>query len=382
MLNGSGKVLAAEDTAEALATKGYNAQVGGNAESFDFTSSAVYYAPAYRDAAKKIQALLGPSATSAPLQASQARGNKVVVVAGADFTGKLATPPPAVTEPPASTVDTTSLVAGCAAHSARPRLEGDGADEGRERLEPFGSCAVPDERGHREAVAPSIKMVFEAGYHKYWGIEMTTMKNPPIVEGETGSYDSGGRKYLTYYDGQNLQRLAFRKGNVTFWISNTLENDLSAKTIEEIAKSMRPLNRAKLQKGRTDTSISVETRARRREPRARRSDRGRLRRPGHGRLPRVDGAPRDPARHRRAEGGRAQRRGRADLRARRRRADGRAPGAAGLHALARARCWSLGDRLRRGGHAAHLLRRRRPVAGDGAWWTSSSGWAPTRATCW
>ena len=106
--------------------------------------------------------------------------------------------------------------------------------------------------------APSIKMVFETGYHKYWGIEMTTMKNPPIVEGETGSYDSGGRKYLTYYDGLNLQRLAFRKGNVTFWISNTLQNDLSAKTIEEIAKSMRPVNRAKLPKGRTDTPIDVE----------------------------------------------------------------------------------------------------------------------------
>ena len=45
---------------------------------------------------------------------------------------------------------------------------------------------------------------------------------------------------------------------MTHWVSNTLENDLSAKTIEEIAKSMRPLNRAKLKKGRTDTEISVE----------------------------------------------------------------------------------------------------------------------------
>ena len=35
----------------------------------------------------------------------------------------------------------------------------------------------------------SFFSVFETGYHKYWGIEMTTMKNPPIVEGETGSYD-------------------------------------------------------------------------------------------------------------------------------------------------------------------------------------------------
>ena len=88
---------------------------------------------------------------------------------------------------------------------------------------------------------------------------MTSMKNPPILEGETGTYTSGGREYHTFYDGKNLQRLAFQKDGVTYWISNTLKNDLSAKTIEEIAKSLRPLNRAKLPKGRTDTAISVET---------------------------------------------------------------------------------------------------------------------------
>ena len=78
------------------------------------------------------------------------------------------------------------------------------------------------------------------------------------MRAQTGSYTSGGREYLTYYDGRNLQRLAFTVGGVTYWVSNTLENDLSAKTIEEIAKSMRPLNRAKLKKGRTDTDVSVE----------------------------------------------------------------------------------------------------------------------------
>ena len=106
---------------------------------------------------------------------------------------------------------------------------------------------------------PAIKIVFEHDYHEYWGIEMTSMKNPPIITGETGSFDSGGRKYLTFYDGKNLQRLAFRVGGVTYWISNTLNNDLSAKTMQEIAKSMRPLNRATLKKGRTDTAITVET---------------------------------------------------------------------------------------------------------------------------
>ena len=86
---------------------------------------------------------------------------------------------------------------------------------------------------------------------------MTSAKNISILEGQTGSYTTGGREYLTYYDGRNLQRLAFKVGAGDHWVSNTLENDLSAKTIEEIAKSMRPLT-AKPKNGRTDTRSPAE----------------------------------------------------------------------------------------------------------------------------
>jgi LCP family protein required for cell wall assembly len=257
VLNGSGKVLAAEGMAEALNTKRYATRVGGNAPSFDYTSSVVYYAPGFGEPAKKIRALLGHSASTAPLERKAAKGNEVVVVAGSDFNGELQPPPPAVTRPPASTIDTTSLVAGMrsAQRTSGFRVMVPMKVASGSRLRILRQYRINAGSGKGP---PAIKLVFETGYHEYWGIEMTTMKNPPIVGGETGSYDSGGRKYLTYYDGLNLQRLAFRKGNVTFWISNTLQNDLSAKTIEEIAKSMRPLNRAKLLKGRTDTTIPVE----------------------------------------------------------------------------------------------------------------------------
>ena len=261
VLNGSGRVLAAESVAQALSAKKYNTSVGGNAKTFDYASSAVYYAPAFREPARKIAALLGPKATIGALAGdAKAHGNEVVVVAGADFTGELAPPPPPEVTPPADTIDTTSLVEPLReARKAVPRFN---------VMAPLKVATGSNVRivrayrintGSGDNGPPAIKIVFEKDYHKYWGISMTSMRNPPILEGETGSYDSGGRHYLTYYDGKNLQRLAFRVGGVTYWVSNTLANDLSAKTIEEIAKSMRPLNRATLKKGRTDTSISVET---------------------------------------------------------------------------------------------------------------------------
>ncbi len=261
VLNGSGALLAAEDVAGALATKRYTVSVGGNADTFDFAASAVYYAPAFREPARKIATLLGPSATIGALDGpAKAHGNEVVVVAGADFTGKLAPPPPPEEKPAAETVDTTGLV--------ETLREARKATPGLKVMAPLKVARGSSVRivrpyrintGSGDNGPPAIKIVLEQGFHKYWGITMTSMKNPPIVEGETGSYVSGGRKYLTYYDGKNLQRLAFRAGGVTYWISNTLNNDLSAKTIEEIAKSMRPLNRATLRPGRTDTPISVET---------------------------------------------------------------------------------------------------------------------------
>ena len=94
---------------------------------------------------------------------------------------------------------------------------------------------------------------------------MTSARNVSILEGQTGSYTTGGREYLTYYDGRNLQRLAFTVGGVTYWVSSTLENDLSAKTIEEIAKSMRPLNRARLKKGAPTPTSRSSSRAPRRD---------------------------------------------------------------------------------------------------------------------
>ncbi|MGD9694173.1 MAG: LCP family protein [Thermoleophilia bacterium] len=255
VLNGSGRLLAAEDLAQLLASKrGYRARVGGNARELDNAGTHVYYAPGFRADAQKIKNVLGPAASSAPLDEDEARGNEVVVEVGQDFTGALVPPPPPPKPPPADTVDTTSLIAPLKAMRSQVR--------GLRMMVPLkvaSNTQVVQVRPYKIGDSPAIKIVFATGYQKYWGIEMTTMKNPPILQGKTGSFTSGGREYLTYYDGKNLQRLAFQRGNVTYWVSNTLDNDLSAATIQEIAKSMRPFNRATLPKGRTDTAVSVST---------------------------------------------------------------------------------------------------------------------------
>ena len=261
VMNGSGRVLAAEDLADALRERRYNARAAGNADDFDYDASVVYYADGFREPARRIRGLLGAAASSAPLDAAAATGNEVVVVAGDDWDGRLKPAPKQETRPPAATVDTTSLVDPL--RRAQRAL-------GLRVMVPMKVASGTSVRivrayrvnaGSGNGGPPAVKVVgqvYMGGSPRYWGLTMTSARNVSILEGQTGSYTSGGREYLTYYDGRNLQRLAFTVGGVTYWVSNTLENDLSAKTIEEIAKSMRPLNRAKLKKGRTDTEVSVE----------------------------------------------------------------------------------------------------------------------------
>jgi LCP family protein required for cell wall assembly len=259
VLNGSGRVLAAEDVAQALSEKRYRARVGGNADAFDHASSEVYYAPGFREPAQKIKALLGPAASAAPLDEEDAAGNEVVVVAGADFTGELQPPPEPDAPAPPETVDTTSLVDEMrrAQRALRLRVMVPLKVARGSRVRILRAYRINTGRGNNGP--PAVKIVFEKGYHEYWGISMTSMRKPPSLEGRTGSYTTGGREYFTFYDGKNrLQRLAFQAGGVTYWVSNTLANDLNPKTMEEIAKSMRPLGRARLPKGRTDTPMEVE----------------------------------------------------------------------------------------------------------------------------
>jgi LCP family protein required for cell wall assembly len=264
VLNGNGKLLAAEKMAGELAKLRYNVQVAGNAEDFEFPATTVYWAPGLKDAAARLRNQIGGDARIAALSARQAGGNHLAVAVGHDFTGALnpTRPRPQVRErAPADVVHSTSLV--------EPMREAQ-REAGFRAMVPTAFARGSEVRIIRSYRAgmrdnsgpPAVKVVVAMpnASGEYWGVMMTTERDPAILQGETGTDRLGtNREYRTYYEGRNLQRIAFTQGGVTYWISNTLMHGLSAKTMEEIAKSMRPLNNARLPKGVTDTAIPVET---------------------------------------------------------------------------------------------------------------------------
>ncbi len=185
--NGSGHALAAEDVAQALSEKRYRASVGGNAPTFDYASSAVFYAPGFRAPARKIAALLGPTTSIGALSEGNANGNEVVVMAGANFTGTLATPPKAETRPAADTVSTAGVV------PAMREIQPSAGFPVMAPLKVARGSAVKIVRADKVVQSGGsgsprmVKVVFNVnpgGVARYWSITMTNMKKPPIVGGD------------------------------------------------------------------------------------------------------------------------------------------------------------------------------------------------------
>ena len=212
VLNGSGRVLAAEDVAQALSAKRYRALGGRQRRRLRLhLERRLLRAGLPRAGAEDRRAPRadghdrGARPGRGPRQRGGGRRRRRLHAGRSRPRRRPRREPPATrSTPPAWS---TRM------RSAQRTLgtPGDGAAEGGERLRRRRSSAPYRINAGRQGPAGGQDRLRDGRCHKYWGIEMTTMKNPPIVEGETGSYDSGGRNYLTYYDGLNLQRLAFQK---------------------------------------------------------------------------------------------------------------------------------------------------------------------------
>lgn len=258
VLNGNGRVLAGEAGASLLVGKGYKAFNGGNAPRFDYSASEVHYAPGKREEARAVQKLFGPFTGIEPATAATP-GADVTLILGTNFDGSLVAPPPPPPPVRAEAVWTTSLVPiARRAERAKPELTAmvplrvpPGSRLRRVRLY----------RINTPGSGPwALKLVFQIGSTgKYWAFTQTTWDDEiPILEGETGIVRRGQREYRTFYDGKNLMRVGWKQSGMSYWVSNTLENDINSETMNAIARSVRPWKHAKLPKGMVDSPMEIE----------------------------------------------------------------------------------------------------------------------------
>ena len=258
--NGSKKLLVGTKAAEGLEAKGYQAFFPGDAPEGFYPTTSIFYADGKRNEAKAIQALFGPSASIGQRRANQPSDADVIVYVGADFTGVAAPkpPPPPVKDKPA-TAFTSSL---------RSTVVNARSFTGMNLLVPShlppGSAVKYvrlynvdlGDRGKPNAITFVVQLPGNSklGGNRYMTITQTNMKNPPIVSTGTGRDKQGN---ITFYNGKNMQRLLWQKGDMTYWITNALDESMSVATIRDIKTFMVRPGKVAPKKGERDTAIPV-----------------------------------------------------------------------------------------------------------------------------
>ena len=234
VLNGSGRSGVAAAATAQLRARGFRASVGGNAASFGVAKTTIAADAASQVVARRLAVLLAP----ARLQQSGAPGaGTVTVTLGSSWSGQLASA--ATTSPTAST---GALTGGAFYDLAQWR-----ALQGQTRLPLYAPSAWSASLGYDQfrayAVAigsRSVRAAVVVGTTPqggYWDVQALAWTDPPILASPDATRTIAGRTYSLYYDGDQLHMVVWKIGHVAYWVSNTLDDELSNAVMLGLATS-------------------------------------------------------------------------------------------------------------------------------------------------
>ncbi len=252
VLNGNGVAGSAANAAYVLGQRGYKIVLPPtgktqNAPNFQYFRTTVYYDTAQRRskaAAGKLANLFG-DADVKPLPATfttLANGAMATVVVGQNFHGTIAPAPvdqtptkqPAVVTPNPALTRSLLLQA---SKRVRFRLQMPRLVESSSRLEFDAPIRVYGiSKGHR-----AVRLTFRIGSNEYWGIEETNWNDAPALASPSFVHKIKGREYALYYSGAHLHMVVLRKDGATYWVMNTILDELSNETMLAIARGLTPL---------------------------------------------------------------------------------------------------------------------------------------------
>jgi LCP family protein required for cell wall assembly len=248
----------ASNTSYLLATRGYATKslpAGDEANAPKVQrETTVYYDPVQasaKDAAQQLRPLFGSHTHVAQMTteisdlASRAGNPMTVVAVGTGFGGTLVVHRAAKVQPkkPPQLSNGAAMTA--------PRLRGVYDEVHFPLMVPHKIAQyarLADQEGVR-AFKPlknqhevALTFVMPDGL-QYWQIEESTWNSAPILQKPSFTLVHRGQKYLVYTSGGAIQMVALRTPRATYWVSNTILNELSNSTMIAIAESFRPLRR-------------------------------------------------------------------------------------------------------------------------------------------
>jgi LCP family protein required for cell wall assembly len=246
VLNGTLKTGEAATAAQQLAKFGYTTS-SGNAPTQSYAQTWVYYASGHAKAAADVAHIVAHGAPTAPMPATIASAEDVVVVIGSDFSGKLAIAPPRSAHtsafPPDITPDSQAYLTEFRAlkhHVTFPVLYPTVTQQSSDvpSLDPIRAYHIAANGRHLSSLYAYFQMPSTPGAN--WGIEETRFADAPILANPSAVRRIGGRSYRFYFNGAKIHMIAFLQHGTAYWVQNTLLDDLSNADMIAIAKSLRP----------------------------------------------------------------------------------------------------------------------------------------------
>jgi hypothetical protein len=77
----------------------------------------------------------------------------------------------------------------------------------------------------------------------YWGIEETDWEDAPVFDSSNTKRRMKGREYELYFSGSHLHMVVLRDGPRSYWVVNSLNDELSNETMLAIARGLQPMKR-------------------------------------------------------------------------------------------------------------------------------------------
>jgi LCP family protein required for cell wall assembly len=262
VLNGTTEGGLAANTSYELALAGFHTVqlptgMYANTPVQNYTQTSVYYDPVQANAklaASQLKAAIGPGSVVKVLppqiaSLAQQAGNPLVVVAlGTSFSGKIVSPQAHIVKPPPHQPPYVRDDPGATEsylRDARPHfrvmvptvVERSSALSSLEPVRVFKP--VRDHPELREVV-----LTFHTGAgNVYWQVIETNWTDAPILRHQTGSYRIKGRRYELFTSSGHIHMVVLPRGNATYWVVNTLRDELSNETMLAIAKGLAPLGK-------------------------------------------------------------------------------------------------------------------------------------------
>jgi hypothetical protein len=261
VLNGNGVAGAAAQGAYRLGQRGYVTVEPPNGalpnSPRNFFHSQIYYDKSQHGSQAAAQALARviPAADVGPRRrdsfpAALDPGAMVVVILGQTFHNTLTpapvTPVVPVHQPAPVTYDAAPAVALLQPRAKRvpfPLYTPTVVPDGSEPDPIYGDKSIF--LYHITPQNKAIRLVYRTGGNTYWGIEETNWPDAPLLADKSFQADLNGREFDEYYSGAHLHMIVLHAHGASYWIVNTLLDDLSNETMIAIAKGLKPLSAVK-----------------------------------------------------------------------------------------------------------------------------------------